>query len=170
VIAPHTPPQRAQVRAGRAPAWVVCLSLLLACTFVSAEDTSITRVRLNVPLSCAAWALLRSADYPEAVRVYDEGHEPRSFTEADRALLGLQWRHRQQFAEDLAARAYTALFGSPPTADQLRADRSQWVHKLMSYPKPLREAVAANCDALYELADRTRPTGGGAGLGYGAAQ
>ena len=58
--------------------------------------------RYHVPMSCTALALIPGADYPEVARVYDEGHEPRDFAEADRAGLGLLWRHRQQFAEDVA--------------------------------------------------------------------
>ena len=108
-------------------------------------------------MSCAALALIRGADYPEAICVYDEGHEPRSFAEADRAALGLLWRHRQSFAEDVAARAFRELFGEPPTADELRAQRSSWVHKLMSYPEPLRAAIAMNCEVLFEVADRSCP-------------
>ena len=143
---------------GRALAWAVCLSLLLACTVTGAEDALMARVRLGVPLSCAAWALIRSADYPEAVRVFDEGHTPRDFAEADRASLGLLWRHRQQLAEDLAARAFTELYGGPPTEQELGNERSRWVQTLMSYPEPLREAVASNCETVFQLADQSCPT------------
>ena len=112
-------------------------------------------------MSCAALALIRGADYPDAVRVYDEGQEPRSHAEAERAALGLLWRHRQSFAEDVAVQAFSELFGKPPTADELRNERSRWVHKVMSYPEPLREAIVTNCEALYEVADRSCPTPGG---------
>ena len=138
---------------------VLCIPLLLlACSWAQAQDTLGQRARFGVPMSCAALALILGADYPEVVRVYDEGHEPRSFAEADRAGLGLMWRHREQFAEDVAVQAFTELFGRPPTDDELRAERSRWVHQLMSYPEPLREAVAMNCEALFELADRSCPT------------
>jgi hypothetical protein len=63
----------------------------------------------------------------------------------------------------VAAQAFTKLFGRPPTADVLRNERSRWVHKLMSYPEPLREAVATNCEALFEVADRSCPTPPGVG-------
>jgi hypothetical protein len=108
-------------------------------------------------MSCTALALILGADYPEVVRVYDEGHEPRSFAEADRAAVGLMWRHRQQFGEDLAVQAFTELYGRAPTDDELRVERSKWVHKLMSYPEPLRKAVVMNCEALFEVADRSCP-------------
>jgi len=45
----------------------------------------------------------------------------------------------------------------PVAADELRAQRSNWVHKLMSYPEPLREAIAMNCEVLFEVADRSCP-------------
>ena len=109
-------------------------------------------------MSCAAIALIRGADYPEAVRVYDEGQEPRSHAEADRSALGLLWRHRQQFAEDVAARAFAELFGKQATEEELGVERTRWVHALMSYPEPLREAVAMNSEALSEVADRSCPT------------
>ena len=73
--------------------WALCLPLALS-PMVQADDSLGQRTRFGVPMSCAAFALIRSADYPEAVRVYDERHEPRSFEEADRAALGLLWRHR----------------------------------------------------------------------------
>jgi hypothetical protein len=97
---------------------------------------------------------------PKRSRVYDEGHAPRDFAEADRAAQGLLWRHRQRFAEDLAARAFTELYGARPTGQTLRDERSRWVHTLMSYPEPLREAVATNCETLFDAADRSCPTQG----------
>ena len=137
--------------------------LMVASPPVSPQDQLGATARYHVPMSCAALALIRGADYPEVVRVYDEGHEPRDFAEADRAGLGLMWRHRQQFAEDVAVQAFKELYGKPPSEDELRAERSKWVHKLMSYPEPLREAVATNCEALFEVADRSCPTPPGAG-------
>jgi len=88
--------------------------------------------------------------------------EPRSFAEADRAGLGLLWLHRQQFVEDVAVQAFTELFGKPPAPDELRNERSRWVLKLMSYPAPLREAIATNCEPLYEVGDASCPTPPGA--------
>ena len=68
------------------------------------------------------------------------------------------WRHREQFAEDVAVQAFTELYGRPPSEDELSAERSKWVQKLISYPEPLREAVVMNCEALVEVADRSCPT------------
>jgi hypothetical protein len=60
-------------------------------------------------MSCAAVALIRGADYPKVVRVCGEGHGPRSHAEADRAALGLLWRHREQFAENVAVSNFAEL-------------------------------------------------------------
>ena len=139
---------------------ILSLLLLSAGALAQAEDALGQR---GTPMSCAALALISGADYPEAIRISDEGHEPRSFAEADRAALGLLWWHRQSFAEDVEAKAFTELFGRPPTADALRNERSRWVHKLMSYPEALRAAVTQNCEALYEVADRSCPTPPGVG-------
>ena len=148
----------------RRAAWALGIALLIvASPPVPAQEQLGATARYHVPMSCTALALILGADYPEVVRVYDEGHEPRSFTEADRAGLGLRWRHRQQFAEDVAMSAFRELYGRPPSKDELRAERSKWVHKLMSYPEPLREAVATNCEALFEVADRSCPTPPAAG-------
>jgi hypothetical protein len=106
-------------------------------------------------MSCAALPLIRSADYSEAVRLYDEGQEPRNFEEADRTALGLLWRHRRAFADGVASSAFAEVYGRPPTHEELSDERSQWVRSLMSHPDPIREAIAANCDALYEVADRS---------------
>jgi len=145
----------------RGIAWALGIALLMVASLpVSAQEQLGAAARYHVPMSCAALALILGADYPEVVRVYDEGHEPRDFAEADRAGLGLMWRHREQFAQEVAVQAFTELYGRAPTDDELRAERSQWVHKLMSYPEPLREAVAMNCEVLYEVADRSCPTPG----------
>jgi len=49
--------------------------------------------------------------------------------------------------------------GINAVADEELSDvRSRWVRTLMSYPKPLREAVEDNCEALFEIADRSCPT------------
>jgi hypothetical protein len=135
---------------------------MVASLPVSAQEQLGAAARYHVPMSCAALALILGADYPEVVRVYDEGHEPRSFAEADRAGVGLMWRHRQQFGEDVAVSAFSELYGRRPSEDELRAERRKWVHKLMSYPEPLREAVVMNCEALFEVADRSCPTPRGA--------
>lgn len=118
---------------------------------VQADDSLGQRTRFGVPMSCAAFALIRSADYPEAFLVYDERHEPRSFEEADRAALAHFWRHRGDFAEEVAVAAFRELFDRPPTDEELCDERSRWVRSLMSNPK----AVGANCEALYEVADRS---------------
>jgi hypothetical protein len=136
--------------------WALCLPLLLS-PVLQAEDTLGQQARFGVPMSCAALALIRSADYPESVWVYDEGREPRSFEEADGAALGLFWRHRRTFAEQVASSAFAELHGRPPTDEELSDERSRWVRKLMSYPEPIRQAIQANCEALYELADRSCP-------------
>jgi hypothetical protein len=134
----------------------VCVSLLALGSFVAqAEDSLGQQARFGVPMSCAALALIRSADYPEAARVYDEGEEPRSFEEADRAALGLLWRHRRAFAEEAAISAFAELNGRPPTDEQLSDERSRWVRTLMSYLEPIRQAIEENCEALYEVADRS---------------
>jgi hypothetical protein len=137
---------------------MLCLLLVLASSLAKAEDS--LDHRFGVPMFCAAFAAIRSADYPEAVRVYDDGHAPRSFEEADRATLGLLWRHRSTFAEEVAISAFEELHGRPPTDDQLSDERSRSVRALMSYPQPLREAVATNCEALFEVADRSCPAFG----------
>jgi len=146
----------------RRAAWALGIPLLIVASLpVSAQEQLGAAARYHVPMACTALALILGADYPEVVRVYDEGHDPRSFAEADRAGLGLMWRHRQQFAEDVAVQAFTELYGRAPTDDELRAERSKWVHKLMSYSVPLRGAVATNCEVLFEVADRACPTPGG---------
>jgi len=131
--------------------------LLVVCSQTQAGGTLGSQAHFGVPMSCGALALIRSADYPEAVRMYDERHEPRSFEEADRAALGLLWRHRRTFAEEEAIRAFAELHERPPTDEELSDARSWWVRTLMSYPEPLREAVEDNCEALFEIADRSCP-------------
>jgi hypothetical protein len=133
------------------------LLLLSAPTALPAEDLA-TEARYRVPMSCAPVAHIGAADYPEAVRIYDEGHTPENFEKADRAALGLLWRHRQDFARTVAAAAFTEHNRRPPTQGELDDERSRWVRTLMSYPPPLREAVEQNCEALFEIADRSCPT------------
>lgn len=116
------------------------------------------RVRVGVPLSCAALALIRSADYPEAVRVYDEGHEPQSLGETDHAAPpGLLWRHRRNFAEEEAIRAFVELHRRPPAGEELRNARNRSRRTLMSSPEALLGAVEDSCKALFQIADRSCP-------------
>ncbi|MGB5736977.1 MAG: hypothetical protein WBM40_21295 [Thiohalocapsa sp.] len=110
-----------------------------------------------MPISCAAFALIRAADYPEVVRIYDDGYEPRSFEEADRAALGLLWRHRRAFTEQEAINAFAELHGRRPTDVEVSDERSRWVRTLMSYQELQQQAVGMNCEALYEVADRSCP-------------
>ncbi|MCF7983074.1 MAG: hypothetical protein K9L70_01600 [Thiohalocapsa sp.] len=137
--------------------WTLCLLVLIA-PVLQAEEALGPQAHFDAPTSCAALALIRSADYPEAVRVYEEGHEPLSFEEADAAALGLLWRHRRTFAEDEAIRAFAELHGRSPTDAELSDAQSRWVRMLVSYPQPLREAVEQNCEVLFEIADRSCPT------------
>ena len=138
--------------------WLLFASLASSAgSFVQADQTLGSRARFHVPMSCAAVAHIRSADYPEAIRVHDEGHTPRSAEETERAALGLRWRHRRDFAIETAAAAFTELYGRRPTDDELHDERSRWVHKLMDYPDALRQAVRMNCTGLFNLADVSHP-------------
>lgn len=150
---PNTNGHDAPMRA----ATLLPLLLLSAPTPLPAEELA-TEARYRVPMSCAAVAHIGAADYPEAVRIYDEGHTPENFEEADRAALGLLWRHRQNFAQRVAAAAFTNDHGRPPTDLELDDERSRWVHTLMGYPPPLRDAIEQNCEALFDIADRSCPT------------
>ena len=120
-----------------------------------ADEQLVSRVRFGVPMSCAAFARIQAADYPEAVRVYQEGHDAKSLDEGERAMLGLMWRHRQSIAQTLAVSAFVEWAGRSPSEVELSDEQSRWVRTLMSYPPALREAVAENCERLYALADRS---------------
>ncbi len=135
------------------------LLLLFTYALAPAAEPLTHRVRVDVPLACAALAQIRAAEYPEVVRVYDQGQAPQSFEEADRAMLGLQWRHRQQFAEDLATQAFVDVFGRPPTADELANERSRWVRTLRDDPDPAHEVLETDCEALFDAAQEWCPTG-----------
>ncbi len=134
------------------------VALVGLATPLTADEVLNARVRFGVPMSCAALARIHAAEYPEAVRICREGHSPRSVGEANRALLGLQWRHRLSFAQTLAIAAFSEWAGRVPTDSELRDAQSRWVQNLMSYPPALRKAIAANCAQVFVLADRSRPT------------
>ena len=146
-----------QMRKGGA----LALSLSLAWSVwpsAHAESSLALAARLGVPMSCAAYAHIQSAEYPETIWVYSEGRSPRSVAEASRAALGLKWLQRRDFAEKNAVAAFNGLHGRPATKGEVRDERSRWVHKLMSYPDPLREAVGMNCEGLFAMADSSRPS------------
>ncbi len=147
----------------RHAAWVLCIPLLLvAWASAWADDGPGSTASFDVPMSCAALALIRGADYPEAVDGYDDDHLPGTFEEAERAALRLMWRHRQSFAEQAAAAGFAELYGRPPAGEELSNERARWVHILMDYPEPLHAAIAATCAALFDVADRSCPTPSGA--------
>jgi len=74
--------------------------------------------------------------------------------------LGLLWRHRRAFVEEAATSAFAELYGRPSTDEELSDERSRWIRKLMSHPEPIRQAIQANCETLYEVADRSCPAVG----------
>ncbi len=114
---------------------IALVVLLCLSQFVSAQPMpNPQEIQFRVPMACAADATIRAAEYPEAIRVYDDGQPPRSFEEADRAALGLLWRHRRAFAEEVAVAAFRKLFDRPPTDEELSDEHSRWVRTLMSYP------------------------------------
>jgi hypothetical protein len=132
--------------------------LCLASSLAQAVDTLGQQARFGVPMSCAAYATVQAAEYPEVMRVYDDGEPPRSDAEAGRAALGLRWRHRGKVAKQAAVKAFAQLHGRAPTAEALSDEHSRWIRRLMDYSEAQRAAVADTCRQLYDQADRSSPT------------
>jgi hypothetical protein len=132
--------------------------LCLASSLAQAVDTLGQQARFGVPMSCAAYATIQAAEYPEVMRVYDDGEPPRSVEEAGRAALGLRWRHRGKVAKEVAVSAFAQLQGRAPTAEALSDEHSRWIRRLMDYSDAQRAAVADTCQRLYDQADRSSPT------------
>jgi hypothetical protein len=108
-------------------------------------------------MACAAYAALRAADYPEAIRIYDERLPPRSYQEADLAALGLLWRHRADFAATSEGRSAQRLPGQRLPPDRLIDAQGGWVERLRNYTAAQRQSVADGCQTLYDEADRSCP-------------
>ena len=134
-----------------------CLLLCLASSLAQAVDTLGQQARFGVPMSCAAFATIQAAEYPEVMRVYDDGEPPRSVEEAGRAALGLRWRHRSNVAQQAAVKAFAQLHGRAPTAEALSDEHSRWIRRLMDYSAAQRAAVADSCERLSDEADQTCP-------------
>jgi len=113
------------------------------------------QARFGVPISCAAVALIRSADDPQAVRVCRDGEDPRSFEEGDRAASRLLWRHQRIDAEELAASMFAEPGIPPRTGEEPTDQRRCWVRSPISYPTPLRDAVVPHTEVLFDMADRS---------------
>lgn len=138
-----------------------CLLGLLGSTMALRAETHedlLSRVRFGARMSCAALARIHAAEFPEAVRVYHQGHHAQSIEEAERAMLGLMWRHRQSIAQTLAVSAFVKARGRSPSEMELRDEESRWVKVLMGYPTALREAIADNCAPVFALAERACPS------------
>jgi hypothetical protein len=149
---------RTRERTPRGTAWLSCIPLLLAATTsVLAEERVGSAARFGVPMSCAAYATIQAAEYPEVMRVYDDGEPPRSDAEAGRAALGLRWRHRSKVAKQVAVKAFAQLHGRAPTAEALSDEHSRWIRRLMDYSDAQRAAVADRCQRLSDEADQTCP-------------
>jgi hypothetical protein len=101
------------------------MAFLALSMVVSAEQTLGAWAGIGVPMSCAAFAHIRGAEFPKTMRVYDEGHTPRSITEAHRAALGLGWQDRVEFAETSASVAFNELRGRLPTEAEMNDERSR---------------------------------------------
>jgi hypothetical protein len=150
---------RTRERTPRGTAWLSCIPLLLAATTSAlAEERVGSAARFGVPMSCAAYATIQAAEYPEVMRVYDDGEPPRSVEEAGRAALGLRWRHRGKVAKQAAVKAFAQLHGRAPTAEALSDEHSRWIRRLMDYSAAQRAAVGDTCRQLYDQADRSSPT------------
>lgn len=132
------------------------VGLLIAGSIVptgpaAAQDAGL---RLRVSLSCAAYALSRTGEYPETIRVYQEGKEARTQEEAGRALAGLRWTNRAFFSRHgFAAEAWEDLHGSAPTHGELRTEVGKWLELLNEADRSQRESIHANCRQLFEYAD-----------------
>jgi hypothetical protein len=137
-------------------AWLAALLWLPLAA--SAQPRLEQQLTAPEPMACAAYAAMRAADYPEAVRVYEERLPPRSYEEADLAALGLLWRHRADFAAAVAEPSVPGLSSPPPPPDGQTDGRIGRDQRLEGSLAAQRQAIADSCQPLYDEADRSCPS------------
>lgn len=117
------------------------------------DGTSEQAVRLRYAFSCAAYAFIKTGEFPATVRVYQEGKEPRSPAEAEEAAEGLVWTNRVYFARGAASALWKRAHKEVPTNGDLSDGVAEWVELLLDSPKRSRMAIRTNCRKFYERAD-----------------
>lgn len=105
--------------------------------------------------SCAAYAAVREADFPEAVSVSQGASAPLSEAGRANARTGLRWSNRRAWSEERARLAVLREAGRPGAAPDLETLLAWWSDFVGDIPAAQREAWAQlTCSSIYDAADR----------------
>lgn len=118
---------------------------------VALADESERRFRIAV--SCAAYALIRTGDYPETVKVYQERKPANDQVEQERARTGMLWTNRVHFARSLGSNLFEQAAGRHPTNSEMSDAVAKWVKLINDATSLQREAIHTNCKPLYDQGD-----------------
>jgi len=113
-----------------------------------------TEKDFRVAMSCSAFALLQTANFPETVDVYMKGTPAKDATAQKRARTGLDWTNRGDFTmRMMGSVSFKAINGRNATNGDLLRARSEWVNVLQTATESEREAIGKNCAPVFKWAD-----------------
>jgi hypothetical protein len=107
----------------------------------------------RVAMSCSAYAMIRTAEFPETVKVYEDKKPAADALEASRARMGMIWTNRVFFSSSVGAQFYHQIAGRSPSNGEIDDAKGQWMKILNDASESEREAIHAICRTLYEEAD-----------------
>jgi hypothetical protein len=133
--------------------WLIAVatSIGLACPVAAADLEKL----LRVAMSCSAYAMIRTSEFPETIKVYEEKKPATTALEAERARTGMTWTNRVYYSANfLGAETYRQIYGRYPTNGEIEEAKGTWMKILNDATDTQREAIHANCRILYQDADK----------------
>lgn len=140
----------------RTLAAAVIIGVMVGCLPLSVKADAAEEdyeVQFRAAASCAAYAFIQTRDYPETIRVFQEGNEPTSEAERERAEEGLRWTNRALVSRGIVGHTYEVLTGKIATNVIVSEVQGDWVETLNQSTYQEREMINENCRDQYNFAD-----------------
>lgn len=120
-----------------------------------ADDIDLIEKNIRVSMSCAAYAMIRTADFPETLNVFINKKPAKSALELEKAKTGMMWTNRSFYSGDILGAKYLyALYDRTILNGDIISERTKWVKLLNDASEAQREAIHTNCLPIYQNADR----------------
>jgi hypothetical protein len=132
---------------------ILAATTLALSTPVLAEGSEELEKQFRIFMSCSAYAVIRTAEFPETISVYKDQKPAVDAGAQERARTGMLWTNRAFFSGRLGGQAFSRLNGRPPSNGELSDARGQWTKLLNDAPVSQREAIHTNCKSIYEKSD-----------------
>ena len=107
---------------------------------------------VRVALSCAAYARIRTSEFPATVKIFQRKQTASSDRELAEAVQGAIWTNRVDRASAIGASKLREQTGQVPTRGEINRQRAEWEKLLLDQPSA-QTAIYANCQPLYSMID-----------------